>query len=144
MKKPPTKAELEALSEFRYQLRRFLRFSEEAAQAEGLTPQQYQLLLHVKGYPGRDWATVGELAERLQAQPHGALALVARCEALGLVRRDSSAADKRQVLVRLSPEGEERLLRLAALHRRELRSLKEVFQVARISAINSAFTGQGQ
>jgi DNA-binding MarR family transcriptional regulator len=138
--KPPTKYELEALSEFRYQLRRFLRFSEAAAQAEGLTPQQYQLLLHVKGYPGRDWATVGELAERLQVQPHGALALVARCEALGLVRRDSSAADKRQVLVRLSPGGEERLLRLAALHRRELRSLKEVFQVARISA----FTGQGQ
>ncbi|MFT3813788.1 MAG: MarR family winged helix-turn-helix transcriptional regulator [Acidovorax sp.] len=140
MKKPPTKTELEALSEFRYQLRRFLRFSEEAAQAEGLTPQQYQLLLHVKGYPGRDWATVGELAERLQAQPHGALALVARCEALGLVQRESGAADKRQVLVRLSPAGEERLLRLAALHRRELRSLKEVFQVARISA----FTGQGQ
>jgi DNA-binding MarR family transcriptional regulator len=140
MTQAPTKADLEALSEFRYQLRRFLRFSEEAAQAEGLTPQQYQLLLHVKGYPGRDWATVGELAERLQVQPHGALTLVARCEAQGLVRRESGTADRRQVLVRLSAEGEQRLLRLAALHRRELRSLKEVFQVAHISA----FTEQWQ
>jgi len=140
MAQAPTKADLEALSEFRYQLRRFLRFSEEAAQAEGLTPQQYQLLLHVKGYPGRDWATVGELAERLQVQPHGALTLVARCEALGLVRRESGTADRRQVLVHLSAEGEARLLRLATLHRRELRSLKEVFQVAHISA----FTEQWQ
>lgn len=140
MAQAPTKADLEALSEFRYQLRRFLRFSEEAAQAEGLTPQQYQLLLHVKGYPGRDWATVGELAERLQVQPHGALTLVARCEALGLVRRESGTTDRRQVLVHLSAEGEARLLRLAALHRRELRSLKEVFQVAHISA----FTEQWQ
>lgn len=140
MTKAATKAELEALSEFRYQLRRFLRFSEDAAHAEGLTPQQYQLLLHVKGYPGRDWATVGELAERLQVQPHGALTLVARCEALGLVSRESGTTDKRQVLVRLSAEGEERLLRLAALHRLELRSLKEVFQVAHISA----FTEQHQ
>jgi DNA-binding MarR family transcriptional regulator len=138
--KPPAKPELEALSEFRYQLRRFLHFSEEAAQAEGLTPQQYQLLLHVKGYPGRDWATVSELAERLQVRPHGALALVARCEALGLVCRESGPTDKRQVLVRLSPEGEARLLRLADLHRRELRSLQEVFQVAHISA----FTAQWQ
>lgn len=140
MAQAPTKADLEALSEFRYQLRRFLRFSEEAAQAEGLTPQQYQLLLHVKGYPGRDWATVGELAERLQVQPHGALTLVARCEALGLVRRESGTTDRRQVLVHLSAEGEARLLRLATLHRRELRSLKEVFQVAHISA----FTEQWQ
>jgi len=132
--KHPDKSDLEALSEFRYQLRRFLRFSENAAHAEGLTPQQHQLLLHVKGYPGRDWATVGELAERLQMQPHSALALVARCEALGLVTRES-ALDRRQVLVSLSPEGEARLLRLSVLHQRELRSLKDVFQVAKISAL---------
>ncbi|MFT4268701.1 MAG: MarR family winged helix-turn-helix transcriptional regulator [Xenophilus sp.] len=133
--KHPAKSDLEALSEFRYQLRRFLRFSEKAAHAEGLTPQQHQLLLHVKGYPGRDWASVSELAERLQMQPHSALALVARCEALGLVLREG-AQDRRQVLVSLSPDGEARLMRLAALHQRELRSLKEVFQVANISALS--------
>jgi DNA-binding MarR family transcriptional regulator len=138
--KQPDKSDLEALSEFRYQLRRFLRFSEEAAHAEGLTPQQHQLLLHVKGYPGRDWATVGELAERLQMQPHGALALVARCEALGLVQRESGA-DRRQVLVSLRPEGEAKLMRLTALHQRELRSLQDVFQVAKITALAEQWAG---
>ena len=77
---PPVlgKAQYEALSEFRFQLRRFLRFSEDAARAEGLTPLQYQLLLHVRGFPGRDWATVGELSLRLQTQQHGVVALLTR------------------------------------------------------------------
>ena len=79
-RKPLTKTEFEALSEFRYQMRRFERFSEDVVQTEGITPLQYLLLLHIKGYPGRDWATVGELAERLQAKPHGVVALVTRCE----------------------------------------------------------------
>ena len=78
-----TKADYELLSEFRYQLRRFMRFSEDAVQAEGMTPLQYQLLLQLKGFPGREWATVGELAERLQAQHHGVVALVTRCEGAG-------------------------------------------------------------
>ncbi|MFP3561551.1 MarR family transcriptional regulator, partial [Paraburkholderia sp. SIMBA_049] len=60
------KTDFEQLSEFRYQMRRFERFSEQAAQNEGITPLQYLLLLHIKGYPGREWATIGELAERLQ------------------------------------------------------------------------------
>lgn len=133
---PLTKSDFESLSAFRYQLRRFLRFSEDAAQAEGLTPVQYQLLLHLKGYPGRDWATVGELAERLQARPHGVVALLTRCEAAGLVRRTPGAADRRQVEIRLTAAGEKSLARLAALHRSELRSLAHVFQVANISAFN--------
>lgn len=133
---PLTKSDFESLSEFRYQLRRFLRFSEDAAQAEGLTPAQYQLLLHVKGYPGRDWATVGELAERLQARPHGVVALLTRCEAAGLVRRTPGATDRRQVEVRLTTAGEKSLVRLAELHRSELKSLAHVFQVANISAFN--------
>ena len=70
------KSDFEALSEFRYQLRRFLRFSEQAAEEEGLTPLQYQLMLHIKGFPQRESATVGELAERLQAHHHGVVALV--------------------------------------------------------------------
>jgi DNA-binding MarR family transcriptional regulator len=131
------KADFEALSEFRYQLRRFLRFSENAAEAEGLTPLQYLLLLHIKGFPGRESATVGELAERLQAQHHGVVALVSRCESAGLVTRTPSITDRRQVNVCLTPLGEKRLQHLAELHRTELNSLANVFKVANISAFNN-------
>ena len=131
-----TKEHYEALSEFRYQLRRFLHFSEAAAKAEGLTAQQYLLLLHVRGFPGRDWATVGELAERLQIQHHGAVALLSRCEENGLVRRRKSLMDQRQVEVHLLPKGKRYLERLAALHEAELKSLKDTFWVARITAFN--------
>ncbi|MES3014150.1 MAG: MarR family winged helix-turn-helix transcriptional regulator [Pseudomonadota bacterium] len=134
--KPLTKADYESLSEFRHQLRRFLRFSEDAAQSEGLTPLQYQLLLHIKGFPGRDWAVVGELAARLQTQQHGVVALVTRCEAVGLVARSPGENDRRQVRVQLTAAGERCLARLADRHRVELRSLAHVFQVANISAFN--------
>src|SRR5471032_2401768 len=100
-----SKTDFEQLSEFRYQMRRFERFSEEAAHSEGITPLQYLLLLHIKGYPERDWATVGELAERLQSQHHGVVALVSRCEALSLVRRQVSETDRRQVEVHLEKAG---------------------------------------
>ena len=132
MPAPPralTKSHFETLSEFRYQMRRFERFSENAAQAEGITPLQYLLLLHIKGYPGRDWATVGELAERLQAQQHGVVALLTRCEAAGLVQRRPSAQDRRRVEVHLLPAGEAVLERLAAMHRAELQSLNGVFVI---------------
>ena len=124
-----SKADFSALSEFRYQMRRFERFSENAAHAEGITPLQYLLLLHIKGFPGRDWATVGELAERLQAQPHGVVALLGRCEAGGLVQRRPNAHDRRRVEVHLLPAGEAVLVRLAAIHRAELQSLAGVFTV---------------
>lgn len=126
------KADFEQLSEFRYQIRRFERFSEQAAQQEGITSLQYLLLLHVKGYPGRDWATIGELAERLQAHHHGVVALVSRCEAAGLVERRPGRADRRQVEVHLLAEGEALLKRLAALHRAELQSLEGRFAVPTI------------
>ena len=126
------KSDFEQLSEFRYQMRRFERFSERAAQSEGITPLQYLLLLHVKGYPGREWATIGELAERLQAQHHGVVALVSRCEALELVKRKVSETDRRQVEVHLLKAGETVLARLAALHRAELKSLKGAFTVPQI------------
>ena len=138
MPNPPSahlaKRDFEALSDFRYQLRRFLRFSENAAQQAGITPLQYLLLLHLKGFPGRDWATVGELAERLQAQHHGVVALITRCEALDLVERRPSAADRRQVEVHLRPAGERRLVELAEQHRAELKSLAHLFRVPHINA----------
>jgi DNA-binding MarR family transcriptional regulator len=126
------KSDFEQLSEFRYQMRRFERFSEQAAQNEGITPLQYLLLLHIKGYPERDWATVGELAERLQAQHHGVVALVSRCEALNLVRRQVSETDRRQVEVHIETAGERVLERLAELHRAELRSLEGSFRIPQI------------
>lgn len=130
------KSDFEALSEFRYQLRRFLRFSEHAAEEEGLTPLQYQLMLHIKGFPGQESATVGELAERLQAHHHGVVALVTRCEQAGLVVRSINQNDRRQVNVALTPLGEQRLQRLAKRHHTELKSLTNVFKVANISAFN--------
>lgn len=123
------KSDFTILSEFRYQMRRFERFSDDVIQTHGITPLQYLLLLHIKGYPGRDWATVGELAERLQAKPHGVVALVTRCETAGLVERRHSSADRRRVEVHLLPEGEALLAKLAQLHRTELQSLAGVFTI---------------
>lgn len=134
-------ADYEALSEFRYQLRRFLKFSEDAAQSAGLTPLHYLVLLHIKGFPGQDWATIGQLAERLQIQHHGAVALISRCEKAGLVTRTPGVEDRRQVCVRLTAVGEKQLRHLAELHRNELRSLSNVFKVARISAFNDSESG---
>ncbi len=119
-----SKAELEKLAHFRYQLRRFLRFSEELAHRHGITTLQYLLMLQIKGFPGRQWATVGELAERLQAKHHGVVSLVSRCESAGLVRRSVSSSDKRRVEVRLTPAGDRCLERLAGLHRGELALLQ--------------------
>jgi DNA-binding MarR family transcriptional regulator len=132
-RKPLTKGEFEALSDFRYQLRRFERFTEDAVQAFGITPLQYLLLLHVKGFPGRTYATVGELAHRLQAKPHGVVALVTRCEEHGFVERRPSVVDRRQVEIHLLDEGERVLAHLAAMHRAELQTLGGVFNVPQIN-----------
>jgi DNA-binding MarR family transcriptional regulator len=120
------KADFEALSEFRYRMRKFLRFSEERLREERITPLQYLLLLHIKGYPDREWASVGELAERLQAHHHGVVALVSRCEKLGLVKRRTSAEDRRRVEAHLTAKGERTIERLARLHRDELTTMEGV------------------
>jgi DNA-binding MarR family transcriptional regulator len=122
--KPVTLRQYRALADFRYELRRFLRYSEQIARRHGVTPLQYQLLLQVKGYPGRERATVGELAERLQAKHHGVVALVSRCEEAGFVTRRTSEEDRRAVFVELTPKGERLLARLAQLHRNELMAVQ--------------------
>jgi len=127
--RPLSKQDFETLSDFRYHLRRFLRASEDLIQSEGITPLQYQLLLHIKGYAGREWATVGELAERLQASPHGTVALVTRCEEAGLVERRPSEADARQVEVHLSKKGDHLVALLAALHQSELSAFSRAFKI---------------
>ena len=113
-----------ALADFRYELRRFLRYSEELTRRHSMTPLQYQLLLQIKGYPGREHATVGELAERLQAKHHGVVALVSRCEEAGFVARRPSDEDRRAVVVELTAKGERLLERLAQLHRNELMAIQ--------------------
>jgi DNA-binding MarR family transcriptional regulator len=107
------KEHYEHLSQFRYQLRRFLRVSEDAARDAGITALQYHLLLHIRGNPGREWASIGELAERLQAQPHGVVALVTRCEESGLLKRHASEQDRRVVEVHLTAQGRRILERVA-------------------------------
>ena len=128
-----SKKEFESLSEFRFQIRRFERFSENIISEFEITPLQYLLMLHIKGYPEREYASVGELAERLQSSPHGVVALISRCEALGLVQRKKSAIDRRQVNVHLLKKGETILTKLAALHRTELRSLQNIFPIPSIN-----------
>jgi DNA-binding MarR family transcriptional regulator len=105
-------------------LRRFLRFSENVTRRHGITALQYLLLLQIRGFPGRQWATVGELAERLQAKHHGVVSLISRCEAAGLVRRSVGRGDRRRVEVKLTRRGGECVERLARLHRAELMSLQ--------------------
>ncbi len=125
----PTKKEIEALSDFRYQLRCFLRFSEDLTRGLGITNLQYLLLLHVKGYKGREWATIGELAEKLQAPHNGVVSLASRCEKLGLIYRERGEEDKREVRIYLTPEGDKLVKKIAGLHRNELLSLQGIFRI---------------
>ena len=112
----------QALAEFRYQLRCFLAFSEQAARAAGLEPQQHQLLLALKGFYEDKKVTIGDLAERLKIQHHSAVELVNRMSKRNLVQRDRDKQDQRRVLVTLTPYGEEVLHKLSVLHCIELRS----------------------
>ena len=96
-----TKADYELLAAFRYALRKFLGFSENAAIANGVSPQQYQTLLAIEGFPGRNWVTIGELAEQMRIAHHSAVGMVDRMEGLGLLKRASSKQDRRRVQVRL-------------------------------------------
>jgi DNA-binding MarR family transcriptional regulator len=116
-----TAADYQALAEFRYQIRRFLHFSEEAARLAGLEPSQHQLLLAVKGHRGEP--TVGDFAERLQLRHHSVVELVDRLAGRGLVRRGRVGADRRQVSVRLTRKGEAVLHKLSRDHRAELQSV---------------------
>ncbi|MGH2479840.1 MAG: MarR family winged helix-turn-helix transcriptional regulator [Ktedonobacteraceae bacterium] len=112
----------QALTEFRHQLRNFLAFSEQAARAVGLEPQQHQLLLALKGFSAQNKVTVSDLAERLKIQHHSTVELLNRMVERDLVRRSRDERDQRRVLVTLTAHGEEVLHRLSLLHRTELRS----------------------
>lgn len=127
---PPSlgKPDYETLAEFRYLLRRFVAFSDAAAEEAGLRPQQHQALLVIKGFPRRERITIGELAERLGIRHHSAVGLVDRLVAHSLVRRRADRSDRRQVTVALTPEAEAVLARLSLAHRDELTRLAPLFQ----------------
>lgn len=111
-----------ALAEFRYQIRKFLRSSEEAARRAGLEPQHHQLMLALKGLPDGVRASVGELAERLQIQHHSSVELIDRLSEQGLVQRRRADHDRRLVLVTLTVRGERILRELSVHHRQELQA----------------------
>jgi len=119
--RPLTEPEYLALGEFRYQLRRFLRHMEEATRALDANPQQYQLVLAVKGLPRDVSPTISRLAERMQLNHNSMVELVDRCEENGLLRRSRSGNDRRQVTLSVTPEGDALLRKLGAAARQELR-----------------------
>jgi DNA-binding MarR family transcriptional regulator len=124
------------LSDFRHVLRQFAAFSKDAALRAGLTTQQHQALLAIKGFPDRQPVTVGALAERLDVRHHSAVGLVDRLAARGLVRRHAGRADRRQVRLGLTPRAEALLARLSVAHRDELRRLAPLLRdlLKRLSA----------
>ncbi len=116
-----------AMAELRYQIRRFLRFSENAARQAGIEPQQHQLLLAVRGLPDALKPTIGVLAERMQLQHHSTVELIDRLVERNFLFRLRSTDDKRQVLVKLTRDGEEFLQTLSLHHLQELRSAGPTF-----------------
>jgi len=113
----------QALAELRYQIRRFLRFSEQAARVAGIEPQQYQLLLALKGLPEGRKPTIGEMAERLQLQHNSTVELVNRLAEHQLIERQRAESDQRQVVLILTARGEEILHKLAKHHHDELQTI---------------------
>jgi DNA-binding MarR family transcriptional regulator len=130
-----------ALAEFRYQIRRFLRFSERAARAAGLEPQQHQLLLAVKGMPDGSRATIGDIAERLQIQHHSTVELADRMVKRGYVQRKRGGQDRRQVLLQLTSKGEKVLRELSLHHEDELRTTGPELVAALRKMMNSMRKG---
>jgi DNA-binding MarR family transcriptional regulator len=119
--RPLTEPEYLALGEFRYQLRRFLRNMEEATRHLGANPQQYQLVLAIKGLPKNIEPTISHLAERMQLNHNSMVELVDRCEEHKLIRRARSSTDRRRVTLSILPEGEALLRNLGVTARQELR-----------------------
>jgi DNA-binding MarR family transcriptional regulator len=119
-------ADYEALSEFRYQIRCFLEFSQNEARAAGLTPRQHQALLALKGFPKNRLITIGDLAERLRIRHHSAAELVDRLSEARLVARGHDPNDQRRVALTLTARAEEYLAGLSAVHLEELKKIKPV------------------
>jgi DNA-binding MarR family transcriptional regulator len=133
-----------ALADFRYEIRRFLNFSERAAREAGIEQHQHQALLAIKGLPDGRKATVGVLAERLQIQHHSAVELMNRLAKKGLIRRARSGSDRREVLLSLTSRGEQLLKDLTLAHRAELRSAGPTLLRALNAALAQAERGRAE
>jgi len=130
--KPASAVDYRALAEFRYQIRRFLTFSQQAARAAGIDPQQHQLLLAIRGLPEKIKPSIRAMAERLQIRHHSAVELIDRSVAHGLVERRRDGVDRRQVTIHLTSKGEKLLAELSVHHRDELRTAgRELARVLR-------------
>ena len=129
--------DFKAMAELRYQIRKFIRFSENAARSAGIEPQQHQLLLAVRGLPDGAKPTIGALAERMQLQHHSTVELIDRLVDRGFLCRLRATEDRRQVLVKLTHEGEEFLQRLSLHHLEELQSAGPTFVKVLNSLIES-------
>lgn len=135
-----TIADYRALASFRHEIRKFISFSEQAARDAGIEPQQHQLLLAVRGLPDGMRPTIGAIAERLCVQHHTAVALVDKLEARGLVLRERCEEDRREVLLRMTRDGESLLRALSALHRQQLETVgpNMVRALERVLALSSS------
>src|SRR5271165_1848227 len=122
MAKRSTSVDYRALAEFRYQIRRFLHFSEQASRSVGLEPRQHQLILALKGFPEDPQPRIGKLAERLQLAHHSTVELVNRLSARGYVIRERGKGDLREVVVALTAKGERVVRRLSLAHKAELQT----------------------
>ncbi|NLJ12876.1 MAG: winged helix-turn-helix transcriptional regulator [Gammaproteobacteria bacterium] len=122
-----SKQDFQDLSDFRFRLRSFQRQSEEICKSQGITALQYLVLLHLKGFAGREWATISELSARLQSRHHATVMLIDRCSELGLVERRESSQDKRCIEIHLLAKGNALVETIAWLHRPELNYLQQDF-----------------
>ena len=117
-----SRAEYEKLAEFRYQLARFLRRRKDAARAEGLQAQQYELLLVIAGLPRETHPTIKEIARQLCLEHHTVVELADRLEKRGLLKRQSSGEDRRMVLLQLTREGQITLNKIVRFSFEQLRA----------------------
>jgi len=115
--------EIQLLAKFRFEIRRFLQFSEQAATAAGLQPQQHQLMLQIAGASDDTLVTVSHIAEVMGLRHHTVVELSKRCELAGLVRRTHDQNDRRCVVLELTPQGLESLRQLSEAHAQQLREL---------------------
>jgi DNA-binding MarR family transcriptional regulator len=141
-----THTDYQSMAELRYHVRRFLRFSENAARQAGIEPRQHQLMLAVKGLPDGVKPTIGVLAERMQLQHHSTVGLVDRLVQRGLLVRLRVMDDKRRVLIKLTRDGEECLRKLSLHHLQELQSAgpRFVSVLQSLMQINSSKDGRNK
>ncbi len=125
-----SKQDFQNLSDIRFRLRAFQRQSEDICKSQGLTSLQYLLLLHLKGFTGREWATISELSTKLQSKHHATVMLIDRCSELGLVERRVSSQDKRCIEIHLLDKGDALVTAIAEQHRPELNHLQQEFPLA--------------